>query len=216
MADVIDDLQDAQEQDFFSTPELTVPKTPPDAHRGVVTSVTSKILNNDKQTAVISVNLVSQNVPTLETSMDIFLPKMFEENIGAGSKFDVLSMPEEEGNKQQTNYRMGIANSDKTATLQLLVFNKDSVARAANRDPVDLDLKKNPQNLDEYTENLNKMLQGVECIFLRRERGGDNPAFAHQLQVREILPADEFEKNPKRFKPYNEATKKGYVLAWEQ
>lgn len=204
-----EEVLDEQETgaDFFETPVIAVPRTPPDAHRVVVTSVTSKHLNNDKQTAVISINVTSRDVPTLETSLDIFLPKVFEEGIALGSKFGVSTMPEEEGNKQQTSYRMGIANSDKTATLQRLVFNPDSVARGAGRDPVALELKRNPQSLDEYTENLNKMLEGVEAIMLRRERGGDDVAFAHSLQVRDLLPADEFERNPKRFKKY--------VCAWD-
>lgn len=68
-------------EDVFDTPELEVPKTPPDAHRATITSVTGRHLSNDKQTAIISINLTSIDVPTLETSMDIFVPKGFEENI---------------------------------------------------------------------------------------------------------------------------------------
>ena len=195
-------------EDFFETPEISVPASPPDAHRAVVTSVTSKTLNNDKQTAVISINLTSRDVPTLETSLDIFVPKGYEESFGSGVKFSPADLPEEEGNKQQTSFRLGIANSDKTASLQRYVFNPDSVARKSGRDPVELELVKNPSTFEEYVSNLNKMLQGVECIFLRRERGGDDPAFKHQLSVRDIVSSDEFETNPKRFRKYQ--------LAWSQ
>lgn len=205
-SEVLDQQTGAEAVDVFETPEIAVPKTPPDAHRAVVTSVSGKHLSNDKQTAVISVNMTSRDVPTLETSLDIFVPKGFEENIALGSKFDPTTLPDEEGNKQQTSFRMGIANSDKTATLQRLVFNTDSIARKAGRDPIELGLTR-ATNFDGYVENLNKMLSGVEVIFLRRERGGDDPAFSHQLQVRDVLPADTYEMNPKRFAKY--------VCAWE-
>lgn len=194
--------QDGAGEDFFDTPALEVPKTPPDAHRATVTSVTSKTLNNDKQTAVLSVNLRSIDLPTLETSLDIFIPKGFEENIG-NPAFNPSELPEEEGNKQQTSFRMGIANSEKTATLQRLY----AIARKAGRDPVELGLKRKPTGLAEYTENYNLLLQGLEVIMLRRERGGDDPAFSHQLQVRDVVASDEYEQNPKRFKRYQ--------LAWE-
>ena len=187
-------------EDFFETPVLSVPKTPPDAHRATITSVTSKTLNNDKQTAVLSINLRSNDNPTLETALDIFIPKGFEENIG-NPAFNPSELPEEDGNKQQTSFRMGIANSEKTATLQRLY----AIARKAGRDPVELGLKKRPAGLEEYTENYNLLLQGLEVIMLRRERGGDDPAFSHQLQVRDVLAADESETNPKRFRKYTRA-----------
>jgi hypothetical protein len=192
---------------FFETPEISVPASSPDAHRAVITSVTTRHLNNDKQTAIISIGLTSRDVPTLETALDIFVPKGYEENIALGSKFDASTLPEQEGDKQQTSFRLGIANSEKTAALQRYVFNTNSIARRAGRDPIELGLNPRAKTLDEYVDNINKMLQGVEVIFLRRERGGDDPAFKHQLNVRDIVSSDEFETNPKRFKKY--------VLAWE-
>jgi hypothetical protein len=191
---------------FFDTPAIEVPASPPDAHRAVITSVTTRHLNNDKQTAIISIGLTSRDVPTLETALDIFVPKGYEENIALGSKFDVSALPEVEGDKQQTSFRLGIANSEKTAALQRYVFNTNSIARRAGRDPIELGLNPRPKTLDEYVDNINKMLQGVEVIFLRRERGGDDPAFKHQLSVRDIVSSDEFETNPKRFRKYQ--------LAW--
>lgn len=200
MATVYDEQDQQQGADIFDTPEIKVPPSPPDAHRAQVTSVTSKHLNNDKQTGVVSVNLTSRDVATLETSLDIFIPRGFEESLGSGVPFDPRALPEEDGNKQQTSYRLGIANSDKTATVQKLVI----LAKRAGKDPAALGLSK-PTSLEEYSSNLNAMLQGLEVIMLRRERGGDDPAFAHQLQVRDITAADEAENNPKRFKKYKKA-----------
>src|SRR6185369_9988021 len=85
--------------DFFDTPAIEVPKTAPDAHRATITEVTLRRLNNDKETAVISIGLVSRDVPTLETSLDVFVPKVWEQNIGLGGAFDAATLPEEEGNK---------------------------------------------------------------------------------------------------------------------
>ena len=196
-----------QEDSFFETPEIQVPRTPPDAHRAKITGVTLARLNNDKQTAVIEIGVVSQDVPTLEDKLSIFVPKGYEEGVSQGSRFDPTSLPEEEGNKQQSSYRYGFSNSDKTATMQLLVTNADSVARRAGRNPIELELKRNPATLEEYVENIGKMLTGLDVIMIRREKGGDDAAFAHRLVVKDILAADEYERNPKRFKRY--------VLAWD-
>lgn len=192
-------------EDAFETPELVVPPTPADAHQGTITSVSLRHLENEKQTAIISIGLTSRNVP-LETSLDVFVPKGYEEN-GFEPGFNPKDLPEEEGNKQQTSYRMGFANSDKTATIQRLVTNPDSIARKAGRDPLQLGITK-PHSLEEYVANLEKMLVGVECIFLRRPRGGEDVAFKNQLQCKDIVDASEAELNPKRFKKY--------VRAWEQ
>lgn len=200
-------MQETGADDVFDTPAISVPASAPDAHRAVVTGVTLKRLNNEKETAVISIALTSRDVPTLEQTLDIFVPKGYETGISEGAAFDPNTLPEEEGNKQQTSFRMGFANSEKTASLQRFVFNPDSIARKAGRDPRELGLTR-ATTLEGYVDNISKMLTGVEVIFLRRERGGDDPAFKHQLQVRDLVPADEYENNPKRFKRYQ--------LAWEQ
>ena len=88
-----DEMVEQQQDDFFQTPELVVPASAPDAHRAVVTSVTSKVLNNDKQTCVISINLRSLDLPTLETSLDIFVPKGYEEGIALGAAFNPSELP---------------------------------------------------------------------------------------------------------------------------
>ncbi len=199
--------------DVFETPVIEVPATPPEVHRGTVTNVTLRRLNNEKQTSIISIGLVSRDVPTLEKSLDIFVPKLWEESIGDLSQFKASDLPSEKGNNQKFSYQSSIANSDCTARLQRYVFNreatktnskgkefqvKDSVARAAGRNPIELGLKA-ATDLETYTENVNKMLQG---------RGGDDPAFSHQLNVQDLFSSDEYELNPKKFR--------NYAPAWEQ
>ncbi len=205
-----------QLDDVFDTPMLEVPATAPEVHRGTVTGVTLRRLNNEKQTSIISIGLVSRDVPTLEKSMDIFVPKLWEESIADLSGFKASELPSEKGNNQKFSYQAGISNSDRTARLQRYVFNKettatnskgkefqvkDSIARAAGRNPIELGLTK-PTTLEEYTENVNKMLQGLDVLFTMKERGGDDPAFSHQLNVQDLFSPDEYELNPKKFKSY--------------
>ena len=207
------------EMDVFETPMIEVPATEPEVHRGVVTGVTLRRLNNDKQTSIISIGLVSKDVPTLEKSLDIFVPKLWEELIADLSHFKAGDLPSDKGNNQKFSYQSSISNSDRTARLQRYVFNaagtytnskgkevqvKDSIARQSGRNPVELGLKK-ANTLEEYAENVNKMLQGVDVLFTMRERGGDDPAFAHQLNVQDIFSTDEYESNPKKFKNYRAA-----------
>lgn len=205
--------------DVFETPSIEVPATEPEVHQGVVTGVTLRRLNNEKQTSIISIGLVSKNVPTLEKSLDIFVPKLWEESIADLSHFKASDLPSEKGNNQKFSYQSSIANSDRTARLQRYVFNRagtatnskgkefqiqDSIARKAGRNPVELGLTA-ATDLETYTENLNKMLQGLDVLFTMRERGGDDPAFAHQLNVQDIFSADEYDLNPKKFKNYKPA-----------
>jgi hypothetical protein len=205
--------------DVFETPVIEVPATPPEVHHGTVTGVTLRRLNNDKQTSIISIGLVSRDVPTLEKSLDVFVPKLWEESIADLSQFKASDLPSEKGNNQKFSYQSSIANSDRTARLQRYVFNKesvytnskgkevtvkDSIARAAGRNPIDLGLKL-ATDLETYTENVNKMLQGLDVLFTMKERGGDDPAFAHQLQIQDLFSPDEYDVNPKRFKSFSPA-----------
>jgi hypothetical protein len=197
--------------DFFDTPQLEVAATEPEAHRAVITAVTLNKISSREDWPVIEINLTSRDVPTLEQRYSIFLPKAFDDTaVAAGRKFDPKSLPEDANgdfwSKQQTMFTRNVANSDSTAALQKLVFNTDSVARHAGKDPVQEGLVR-PTTVEEYASNISKMLTGVECIMLLRERGGDDPAFKHQLQVKDILSADEAENNPKRLKKY--------TLKWE-
>jgi hypothetical protein len=199
--------------DFFAIQELDVPPSPPQAHRALITSVSATTLNNEKQSTKISINLVSRDVPTVERSLDIWIPKGYLEVIGSPT-FDPKTLPADyfgkgdpRNNNQQASFRMGFANKDKNATLQLLVFNPNSIARSAGRDPVEVGVKAvKPGDLDTYVENLNKMLEGVEVIMLLKERGGE-PPYNHTMEVKKILSADT--DDPKNVKLF-----KGYQLAW--
>jgi hypothetical protein len=202
----------AASDDFFSTPELVVPPSPPEAHRARITSVTTTTLNNEKQSTKISINLVSLDVPTVERSLDIWIPKAYKEVIGSKT-FDPSTLSAEQGNNQQASYRMGFANSDKKATLQQLVFNPDSVAREAGRDPREVGVKTvTPGDLDTYVENLNKMLEGVEVSVIMSERGGE-PPYNHSMEIKQILPLSAIETQPKRFLKYRGQE---IVRMWEQ
>jgi hypothetical protein len=188
--------------DFFSVPELVVPPSPPEAHRAMITSVTTTTLNNEKQSTKISINLTSRDVPTVDKSLDIWVPKEYLAVIGSKT-FDPTVL----ASGQQISYRMNFANSDKSATLQKLVFNPNSIARTSGRDPIALGVKTvKPGDLETFVSNLNTLLQGLEVIMLLRERGGE-PPYNHQMEVKDVLAADAYETTPKRFK--------NYQLAWE-
>lgn len=207
---LVEEQQETGAADFFDTPELEVPAKPPEAHRATITAVSLKRVESRDDWPVIEIALVSRDVPTLDDKLGVFVPKGYAESISNGAKFDPKQLREEKGNywtEERTMFARNVANSEKTAVLQKLVFNPDSVARKAGRDPVQLGLAR-PHTLDEYVENINKMLSGVECIMLLRERGGDDSAFKHQLRVRELLSPEEFDVNPKRFKKYR--------LAWSE
>jgi hypothetical protein len=188
---------DGAEDFFTSTPEFVVPPAIPEAHRAVIDSVTTTTLNNEKQSTKISINVTSRDVPTVSRSLDLWVPKAYLEVIGAKT-FDPSVLPE----NLATSYKIGFSNSDKSATLQELVFNPNSVARTSGRDPQTLGVKPvKPGDLETYVENLNKLLQGLEVIVLMKERGGE-PPYNHTMEIKRILHADAYETSPKRFKGF--------------
>lgn len=202
-------------ESFFDAPAIEVPPAVPEAHRATVTSVEGKVINDNW--VKVQVNIVSRDVPTVERSMEILIPKAYTDSFASGAKFDPTTLP----SNAQTSYRIGTSNSDYTATLQTLVFNvagartnsagkqitvKDSVARQCGRSLSDLGISK-PRSFEDYVDAINKMLQGLEVIALLKERGGNDPAFSHRLEVKEILAADAYDTNPKKFR--------NYQLAWE-
>lgn len=207
--DLMEDEMVQSQEDVFATPVIEVPPSQPDAHRAVINGVILKHIDSRENWPVIEIELTSIDVPTIQDKIAVFVPKGFEEHVDQGTKFDTKTLPQVKGSfwtEEQTMFARNIANGDNAAVLQTLVFNQDSVARRSGRDPIELGLKK-PTNLEEYTENISKMLIGLECIVTRRERGGDDPAFKHQLQMKRIFAADEYERNPKFFRKY--------VLAWD-
>ena len=103
--------------DIFPTNPLPVPPAIPDAHRATITFVEARQYDNEKGTISPVVHLTSLDVPSLQTEFQIFLPKLFAENI----KVDPNTLPDEIGNKQRTTYRMHVASADGRATLQKLL-----------------------------------------------------------------------------------------------
>lgn len=188
----------ANSDDVFATSELPVPPAIPDAHQCVINGVTLETFESGA--TAIKIALASLNVPTLDTEMLIFLPKGFVEDIYV----DAHTLPEEEGNKQQTSYRIGIANGDKNATLQQL----RDIAYKAGRTPAAVGAVR-ARNLEEFVDNHNKLLTGVQAVFFRRADDGENadPRFKNRLRVKGILPPDS---------AYNPKQLKRYVKMWEQ
>jgi len=196
--------------DYFATSSLAVPPAIPDAHQGVITSVTVKRYDNEKETVAVIVGLQSTNVPSLEVTYDVFMPKGFVDDINV----DASTLPDEEGNKQQTQFRIAVANNDGTATLQEL----RTLAKDAGRTSAGVGITARAQTFDELIENHNKLLTGLEVVFLRRPDGGDDPRYKNRLKVRNILNA-QTAFDPKKIKPWNGkvgAGSKGYKRMWEQ
>lgn len=187
------------DDDVFATSELEVPPAIPDAHRATIEGVELKRYDNEKGTTSLVVNLRSLDNAALETQYEIFLPKGFAEDINV----DAASLPEEEGNKQQSSFRIGVANSDGTASLQEL----RKLAKEAGRTAGAVGITKKAENIEEFADNHSKLLTGLEVIFLRRPDGGDDPRFKNRLKVKSIVSLQELNK-PKAFKKY--------AKAWEQ
>ena len=196
----------AGSDDPFATSELPVPPAQPDAHRGRITGVTLETFESGS--SAVKVSLQSTDVPTLETNMMVFLPRAFVEDIAV----DATHLPEEEGNKQQTSFRIGVANSDGTATLQeLRKLCKDEQGNwLPGRTPTELGLTK-ATDIASFVENHNKMLSGLDVIFYRKPDAGEgvDPRFKNQLRVRGIVAVSNAD-NPKFLKKGN------YLKLWEQ
>ena len=170
------------------------PNIEDDAHNATITGVEYTKRDNGKISFLIN---ISSRDEKMTVALDIPVPPLWEMNLNQGTEFDPLTLPEDgENDNQQTMFRRGIANRKLDAWLQRLVFNRDSLARKAGRDPKLLNIILKPQNIDDYVHNLCEMLSGVECLLLRR--GGD---------VWQIMDAGKYELDDKRLK--------GYRIAWE-
>lgn len=184
--------------DIFPTEPLPVPPAIPDAHRAVINGVELRRYDNGKGTVALVVHLESQDIPTLKTEFQIFLPKLFVENI----KVDPNSLPDEPENKQQTVYRMRIASKDGSATLQKL----RKLAHDAQRTVESVGISGPSTNIDEFAENHNKLLSGLECVFFRAtEKSAENTEFANRLRVKGIISIDDAFKKPKLLRNYKKA-----------
>ncbi len=203
---MVDTVNTTNEDDIFYLPPLDAPKSDPDAHRAVITGVTFGRVNNEKQTGMIEIGLVSRDVPTLDQKLTVWVGKALEPAVLG--QVDPKTLPE----NQQTSYRISFSDKSGRALMQRLVFGADSIAIKAGRNAKELGLKR-ATTIEEYASNLNEMLQGVEVIMLRDERGGLNPAFEHTLEPKNIVPPDAYETSPKMFTKKDGSPK--YVLAWE-
>jgi hypothetical protein len=179
--------------DVFSTNPLPVPPAIPDAHRATITSVEAKHYDNDKETVSFVVNLRSLDIPTLDAKFEIFLPKLFAENI----KVDPNTLPDELGNKQRTVYRMHVASEDGRATMQKL----RTLAELGGRTIHNVGIARRSTNIDEYAENHSKMLTGLEVVFYRAPDKSGDPVFSNRLRVKGILSFDVADK-PKQLRNY--------------
>jgi hypothetical protein len=180
--------------DIFPANPLPVPPAIPDAHRATIISVEARHYDNEKGTVSIVVHLTSLDVPSLQTEFEIFLPKLFAENI----KIDPNTLPDELGNKQRTVYRMRVASADGRSTLQKL----RKLAEEAGRTIYSVGITRPSSNIDEYAENHSKLLTGLEVVFYREpDKDGE---FTHRLRVRGIMPIDTVSK-PKLLKKYQKA-----------
>lgn len=186
--------------DVFPTDPLPVPPATPDAHRATITAVEARHYENGKGTVALVVHLHSLDIPTVETEFQIFLPKLFVENI----KVDPKTLPDVDGNKQRTVYRMHVASEDGRATLQKLRM----LAHKANRTVENVGITAPSTNIDEFAENHNKLLSGLECVFFRSpEKSAENTEFANRLRVKGILSIDDAMTKAKLLR--------GYKKMWE-
>jgi hypothetical protein len=176
--------------EVFPTDPLPLPPAIPDAHRAAITGVEVRRYENEKGTVSLVVHLISLDIPTLATEFEIFLPKLFVEDI----KVDPTTLPDEDGNKQRTVYRMHVASEDGRATLQRL----RKLAADAHRTIEGVGITQPSTDIETFAENHSKLLTGLECVFYRAtDSNGDNSEFANRLRVKGILPYDAVNKPPK-------------------
>lgn len=160
--------------DVLATPELETPPAEPEAHQGRIEAVTLERFESGA--TAFKINLSSANAP-LEDHMLVFLPKGFVENISVNPK----ELPEEDGNKQQTQYRIAVANSTKDATMQ-------SLREIAFKQGRTLEGAVKPTDIEEYAQLHNSLLAGVEVVFTRNpDAKNDDPRFKNRLRVTRVM-----------------------------
>ena len=168
------------------------PQIEDDAHHAEFVGV--ELLHKEGGGSFLVFKLKSLDEP-LSVNLELEIPQHWEHSIAQGADFDPMSLPEHDNDMQQTLFRKNVANRKNDAWLQRLVFHETSVARRWGKNPKELEIIRNPQNMDDYVKNLWAMLEEVECILLRRS--GD---------VWDIIPEGKFDEDDDRFD--------GYRLAW--
>jgi hypothetical protein len=161
--------------DVLATPELETPTPDPDAHRGVIDAITLERF--DSGSAAMKLHLTSLDA-AFSTDYLIFLPKAFVEDI----KVDPRTLPAVEGNNQQSQYTINIANSTKDAELQ----NLRAIATEEGRSTEGFAA---PTNIEEYVQLHNDLLAGVNVIFTRKaDVKAEDPKYRNRMRVKRILP----------------------------
>ena len=182
-------------EDVLSTPTLTLPPTPAEAHQGKIDGVTFDQFDSGASALTFAVS--STNVPSVTDTIRVFLPKGFAEDIHV----DPSTLPAEEKNNQQQQYAIGVANSDGTATLQEV----RRIAYEQGRTTEGIDA---PTTIEEFATVLNHLLVGVDIVFTRRPNTkAEDPRFRNRLQGGSILNPNVV-NNPKMLKKF--------VKLWEQ
>jgi len=174
------------EVDFFDTGSVPVPPAEPDAHRGTIEGVTIETFESGS--TAIRVGLRSIDIPTLDTYQRLFPPKMFVADIYV----DKSTLPAEEGNNQLFSYRTNIKNDDGTGAVQQLV----ELAKKAGRSPEGQGLVR-AKNFEQYVDNLNKLLIGLEVVFVRRP---GKEQYKNRLEVKKVYGSDVIDTPGKKFK----------------
>jgi hypothetical protein len=179
---------------FPETPELFIPPPDPQAHRGVIQGV--EIFEAQTGSVGIKVNLKSVDVADVEESLTYWPPALYVENIYATP--DDYSTDVPEGKRQSPRQRYGavIANSKKTADLQVL----KALAADAGKTSADL----NGHQVTDFSslvEALNILLSGVPVVFTMQVEKNSDPAFADRLKINRIAGIKTAD-NPKLYKKF--------------
>ena len=190
----------------LDTPEIKQPAAKPQAHRGRIEAVT---LTEPSDNGNVAIKFSLTSIDTgREDELSVWLPKDFVADIGIDP--ETLSTGEKDPTtgeviepNQRGSYAMGIANSDKTATLQNLRI----LAAQANRVlPPD---SKNPTTIEEYVELHGELLTGLEIVYtLTPNKKAEDPRFRNFLRVSRFMSIEDTVGNPKVLRKY--------VKAWDQ
>jgi hypothetical protein len=197
-----------QEDEFFdplAQAEAPVAPQQKDAHRASLDSMELETFDSGATGLIFQLHSIDED---FDARYSIFLPPLFVEN----PNITPDELPDEEGDKQRTNYAIGISNSQRNATLQVL--RQIAVAQkpeAAKELAPPKGQPKTYKDINDFFDQHRTLLAGIELVFSRRpqrakNRDGTPNEFAGRLEVKGIHPP-EVVNNPKMFK--------GYRKSWE-
>lgn len=185
-----DALEVGVEDDLLATPEIAVPPAEPEAHRGTIQSI--ELHTAETGSVSFRVNLLSTDTGK-DDVLDVWLPRMFVADIGV----DPETLPEEKGNNQRVNYRIGVSNSQKDATIQGLRLLAAKLGRKYTGPK--------PTTIDEFIQGHNELLAGLDVVYTKKAekiKEGDDNRFAGRLRVGSIMSQEEG-FSPKALKKYH-------------